>query len=922
MSAQAPHGTTRIYLPKGADTGPTWWEAYATHLDGISPTSRDVIRSDAEFIVDRGVFGAGDPAAGDWPDSRERSGLVMGAVQSGKTASMMAVAALALDRGVDAVIILAGTRTALWRQTYERTTEQLSFENNAAKRRLLVPRTIPSGTASSEINLLYRIGAPTAISRTLAQHKPIVAIVMKNWAHLQRIAAAMNDVYEHAAGRDKPFHVLVIDDEADDSSVTDASAEAAAPSVEPKQVPRRIVDIWEKRSRTGETANSNVFATYLAYTATPQANFLQDDQNPLAPRDFVASLRTAGAEGVVGVRESTYRVPGGVNAWYTGGDVYYKMLGSVPLCVPTDDIQDTEQIPEAVRAFLVASAVRLMRDPDRLNPFTASNTVFGSAEEARHQSPQVASMLVHPSSGMDDHFRVAQELLSWSTDVDIEADDVNTQIDRQLGVAGIAKDMATSPKRWLRWLEMYSGAAETVAKLPNAGERLVPSADEWEGVQKLIIDEIVPATYVRVINSHEDADDRPQYTPTEQEDGTWRAAHNLSTIFISGNVMSRGLTLEGLTTTLFTRRSGIPFADTQMQMQRWFGYRGSYIDLCRVFMPQDVLDNFVSYHEDDEALRRDVLARMESTDNLPDISVLQGRSYLATGKIGNLRGQPLFPGPKPFVTHMNPPGDDDTNMTLVASLFARGYLTVGSVQRPRGLLLTEPLDLLAAADLLDRIRYTDHTPGRDGPEGERWRSAENVAQVGADPVAPMYRAPDGSGSMHLGARSPYWMAAYLRFWHACLIRHVPSVVTTDEPATRWGLVDLATKAAQKPRFWVGVRFGDGTVLDDGPLSTLPCPVRPMKRREKKGVDNVLQAAWGSRGRGPNGEIQGDDLFDYTARKEKPRTTPAGDRLPGEDGLILFHPIERSPGSVTMALGMSIPLGGPNQIRAVTGGNVD
>ena len=919
MSAEAPHGTTRIYLPQAIEGSPTWWEAYATHLDGISPTSREVIRADADLIVDRGVLGAGAPAAGGWPESRERSGLVMGAVQSGKTASMMAVAALALDRGVDAVIILAGTRTALWRQTYERTTEQLSFESNAAKRRLLVPRTIPSGAATSEIDLLYRIGAPTAVSRALAQHKPIVAIVMKNWAHLQRIAAAMKDVYDHAAGRDEPFHVLVIDDEADDSSVTDASAEAAAPTAEPKQVPRRIVDIWERRSRPGETVNTNVFATYLAYTATPQANFLQDDQNPLAPRDFVASLRTAGAEGVVDVRESTYRVPEGINAWYTGGDVYYKKLGAVPLCIPTDDIKDDEQIPDSVRAFLVASAVRLMRDPVRLGPYTASTTSFDSADEARRQSPRVASMLVHPSSGMDDHFRVAQELLRWSADLGVDADDVDTQIDRQLGVSGIAKDMAARPERWLRWLEMYTNAAEIVAKLPGSSERPVPSVDEWQSVRKLITDEIVPATYVRVINSHEDADDRPQYTPTKMEDGTWRAAHNLSTIFISGNVMSRGLTLEGLTTTLFTRRSDIPFADTQMQMQRWFGYRGDYIDLCRVFMPKDVLDNFTSYHEDDEALRRDVLARMESADNLPDISVLQGRSYLATGKIGNLRGQPLFPGPKPFVTQMNPQGEDDANLALVASLFAGGSLTVGSDEKPRGLLLTEPLDLLAAADLLDRIRYTAHTPGRDGPEGERWRSVENIAQVGADPVAPMYRAPSGSGTLSLGERSPYWLAAYLRFWHACLIRRVPSVITTSEPPTRWDLVDLPTMTAQQPRFQIGLRFGDGNVLTDGPLSTLSGPVRPMRR---KVVDNDLRATWGSRGRGPNGEIQGDDLFDYTARNRRPRTTPGGERLPGEDGLILFHPIERSPDSVTMALGMSIPLGGPNQIRAITGGNRD
>ena len=38
---------------------------------------------------------------------------------------MMGVAALSLDAGVDMVIILAGTRISLWRQTLERVLIQL-----------------------------------------------------------------------------------------------------------------------------------------------------------------------------------------------------------------------------------------------------------------------------------------------------------------------------------------------------------------------------------------------------------------------------------------------------------------------------------------------------------------------------------------------------------------------------------------------------------------------------------------------------------------------------------------------------------------------------------------------------------------------------------------------------------------------------
>jgi hypothetical protein len=918
MTQRAPYGTEQVRLGSSAGTDLSWWETYKTHLAGINETSQRVIEDDAAFIVERGVFGAGPPSEGGWPASRERSGLVMGAVQSGKTASMMAVAAKALDQGIDAVIILGGTRTALWKQTHERIVEQLSFAKNPSRRRVLVPRDVSTAGSTAFLENLYQIPAQ-GISRAVRTGRPILAVVMKNWAHLQQFALVMQKVYDEAAKRDEPFHVLVIDDEADDSSVVDASTDAMADDivVQRKQVPRRIVDIWERRRYPGQTANDKIFATYLAYTATPHANFLQDESNPLAPRDFVASLRTAGADGVPEFRTPTYRVPEGINDWYTGGDVYYRTLSAVPLCIPTDPIADNEQIPEAVRSFLVASAVRLWRNNGtRLGPLTASKQTFASKEEATNSSPEVATMLIHPSSGMGDHFSVAQELLGWAAGdvVSPASAQVDTQIDRQLSSVGIERDMATDPDRWTRWLEDYAQGASVIASYPEAGARPLPRRADWPKFRRLILDEVVPATSVRVINSHEDADDRPEFAPS-LDGGTWRAARNLSTIFVSGNVMSRGLTLEGLTTTLFTRRSGTPFADTQMQMQRWFGYRGKYIELCRVFMPHDVLDNFINYHLDDEALHRDVLQRMASDDHLPDISVLQGRAYQATGKIANLRSQPLFPGSKPFIKHMNAPEDEDENLALIRTLFETGGTVVGQATRPRGLLLPRPVDLRQVADILDQLRYADHGPGTEGPEADRWRSLENHALLGPGHGVPLYRAPRAKENVDLAQKSPYWIAAYFRFWSACLVRRVPGVITTDDPPTRWDLVDLQTVSHQQPRFWIGLRFGDGAVLSEGPLAKLNLPVRPMKRE----VDgNDLKATWGSRGI-QDGVIQGDDVFDYQARGKPADTTPAGDRKPGSDGLILFHPIDRGPGSVTVAVGMSIPLGGPDQIRAVPGG---
>ena len=98
------------------------------------------------------------------------------------------------------------------------------------------------------------------------------------------------------------------------------------------------------------------------------------------------------------------------------------------------------------------------------------------------------------------------------------------------------------------------------------------------------------------------------------------------TIFVSGNVMARGLTLEGMTTALFQRSSNAPLADTQMQMQRWFGYRGSYIELCRVFASADQLALFSAYHDIDEAIRSAIIERM--TGGAPEPAVLQGTDFI------------------------------------------------------------------------------------------------------------------------------------------------------------------------------------------------------------------------------------------------------------------------------------------------------
>ena len=69
-------------------------------------------------------------------------------------------------------------------------------------------------------------------------------------------------------------------------------------------------------------------------------------------------------------------------------------------------------------------------------------------------------------------------------------------------------------------------------------------------------------------------------------------------------MLSRGLTLEGLTVSYFNR--SVTASDTLMQMARWFGYRDGYQDLCRLWINPDAADDYRFAAESVEELRADL----------------------------------------------------------------------------------------------------------------------------------------------------------------------------------------------------------------------------------------------------------------------------------------------------------------------------
>lgn len=196
-------------------------------------------------------------------------GLVIGHVQSGKTANMTAVMAKAVDAGYNTIIVLAGLTNKLRQQT------QLRMMDDLVDRRRLQWdvrtstdergdfRTPPNGGLLSNPNGVQ------------------LAVVKKNVSPLRQLYQAIKDTPKLALDR---LRVLIIDDECDQASVNSASGETDMTSINERI--REIIHLFPA-------------VTYVGYTATPFANVFINPYkrdgvtlDDLYPSEFITCLPT------------------------------------------------------------------------------------------------------------------------------------------------------------------------------------------------------------------------------------------------------------------------------------------------------------------------------------------------------------------------------------------------------------------------------------------------------------------------------------------------------------------------------------------------------------------------------------------------------------------------------------------------------
>lgn len=508
-------------------------------------------------------------------DTRESGpikGLVVGHVQSGKTANMEALMAMCADHGWNMFIVLSGSIENLRLQTLRRMEKDLNREGNL----------IWCGIEHPSKKSSYGQRAQD-LSFGISSSKRFFTVCLKNASRLKKL---IEWIHENKAAHDQ-MKILIIDDEADQASISNTAVDAKAAEKERKGINKLIVDLVNDQHHKGETSSKGkaLAINYVMYTATPYANFLNEaTPESLYPHDFIWTLKTS----------DEYIGP---NQIYGTSDPEFSDGLDIKRIISQDDLDiiseiydySTSEVPksmkDAVCWFICAVAVMRYCGYDKS-----------------------ISMLVHTSQKQVCHDAVAEVLSAW----------INKE--RTLGLIERCAEVydreihEISKQNWLLQFAGGYGVDENEIRDYPSFDKITPYISELlkDSMKHIKMDEEGDLQYHAGLHlvidncskngvSNDDDYVRLAY-PEPGSDNFPKPAPAF--IIVGGSTLSRGLTIEGLVSTFFLRASCQ--ADTLMQMGRWFGYRRGYELLPRVWMTEDTIEKFRFLSELEVDLRRDL----------------------------------------------------------------------------------------------------------------------------------------------------------------------------------------------------------------------------------------------------------------------------------------------------------------------------
>lgn len=456
-----------------------------------------------------------------------RRGLVIGHVQSGKTANYTGVIARAADAGYKFIVVIAGIHNNLRKQTQQRIDEAFIGRSSDPEDR----RNIGVGLApgyphpATLTNINEDFNKNTAAKSGWKINdfsKPIILVIKKNVTTLTALHKWLKELNAEGDGRISDVPMLLIDDEADNASIN-TNKEDLDPTRTNAMI-RRILGLFAK-------------SCYVGYTATPFANIFinpdaydDDVRDELFPRDFIYCLDAP----------TTY---------FGAEKVFLNEATSQSIVKPIDDCEDfipyahkrdnpVHELPPslycALDQFIIARAIRNLRG----------------------QTGKHCSMMVNVSRFVPVQ-KAVRDFLSLREKRIREAVRANYAMPEDV----------SSRNAYMQGLKQAFDA-----EYASAGFA-------WAEV-KAALDGVFEHLHLYVINSK--SDEVLDYTRYEKE------GVGLTAVAVGGLSLSRGLTIEGLTVSYMYRNTKM--YDTLMQMGRWFGYRPGFEDLCRVHLSRDSIN--------------------------------------------------------------------------------------------------------------------------------------------------------------------------------------------------------------------------------------------------------------------------------------------------------------------------------------------
>lgn len=484
---------------------------------------------------------------------RLKRGLIIGDVQSGKTATYSGLICKAADAGYKVVILLAGITESLRQQTQERIDEGIvgytirKVDKQICEGRVGVGKDNKQRRASSFTTCVKDfVKGSNLISTTLSEHNSLVLfVVKKNVSVLTKLHDWLKNQNMNIRTNSINHPMLLIDDEADNASIN--TKKDNTDPTKTNAIIRKICNLFQ-------TAN------YIGFTATPFANVFIDPDSvdsmknaDLFPEHFIYTLPTPSS--YIGADKIFYK-----------DKEYYRNLRYITDIEEPDYTSDEyrEDNKENIDKLNTGTFYYRHRKewngilPDSLKESIYCYYLANVVRDLRGHVAKPRSMLINMSRFVKVQ-SVIKEYVDEIQDNFIRTIKYNFDEDS-------SKNVHLSLFQELKqlWYKHFNNVTDiNFADIVKKQNLLGAVYD---------IERDIPKMNIIVVNG------------SSASKLDYKSNPSLRVIAIGGLALSRGLTLEGLLVSYFYRNTAT--FDVLMQMGRWFGYRPHYDDLFQIWTSQ------------------------------------------------------------------------------------------------------------------------------------------------------------------------------------------------------------------------------------------------------------------------------------------------------------------------------------------------